>query len=377
MPHLKPGQVFDRRYTLIKPIGVGASGEVWLARDEQIPRDVALKVMNVMLTEQRLHLERFQREINSLNELGNSHPNIPQLYSANITGERPYIVMEYIGGTSLKTLIDTQEIYQIPFYKRITYVIQQLADALSYAHDREIVHRDIKPENVKIMGEADRTYLLDFSIAVVSSAETRSGVGTPKYVAPEINSSPAADIFSFGMVCYEILFGRHPFYASDEIIRGPFQAKGLLEERIINHKWYLPSAMAKMMPNIPSDIDWAKVDVVFREVFTLDPASRPTHAQALAAGLRAAFHTETTSELVLSELRAGRTTQLVQDELGAILDSSHSTYLDSSSITATRSDTRGRLALPPYIIKRVQDPIFLSWGLLMIMLGIMIGVVIG
>lgn len=376
MLHLRTGQIFDRRYTLIRPIGTGASGEVWLARDEQIPRDVALKVMNIVLTEQKVHLERFQREINSLNELGNSHPNIPQLYSANATGERPYIVMEYIGGTSLKTLIDLQGIHQIPFNKRITHIIQQLADALSFAHDREIVHRDIKPDNVKILGEADRTYLLDFSIAVVSSAETRSGVGTPKYVAPEISSSPAADIFSFALVCYEILLGRHPFYDNNEIVRGPFQAKQLLEERISNNKWHLPSEAAKSIPQVLDNIDWAKVDVVFRQVFKLDPAARPTHAQAVAAGLRAAINIESTSELVLSELRASRSAKQVQDELGAPLDSSYSTHLDSHSVTATHTTQRRKLVLPSYVTQNARDPFFWGWGLLMIVLGIMMGIVL-
>lgn len=328
MYHLKVGDIFDQRYILTQRIGTGASGEVWLARDQQIPRNVALKVMNVSLTTQQIHLERFQREISSLNELGNSHPNIPQLYGANTTSERPYIVMEYIGGASLKDLIDTQYIHQLSFKKRITHMIQHIADALSYAHDRDIVHRDIKPENVKIMGDADRTYLLDFSIAVLNAAETRSGVGTPKYLAPEVASSPAADIFSFGLVCYEILFGRHPIYEIDELVRGPYQAQEILQDRLSKGKWHLPSKTATLMPNRPTDMDWAMIDVVFQQVLALDPNDRPTHALAVAEGLIAAINTETTSEILMSKLKAERESRQIHDPLGAILDSSQHTQLD-------------------------------------------------
>ncbi len=374
MYNLIVGHLFDHRYTLTERIGVGATGEVWLARDGQIPRDVALKVMNTILTAHSLHLERFQREINSLNELGNSHPNIPQLYGANTISERPYIVMEYIGGTSLKNLIDTQFIHQIPFTKRVTHIIQHIADALSYAHDRDIVHRDIKPENVKIMGEADRTYLLDFSIAVLNAAETHSGVGTPKYIAPEVSSNTAADIFSFGLVCYEILLGRHPIYEYDEVVRGPYQAQQILQERIGANKWQLPSQAAQNLIGLPNDIDWEKIDVVFRQVLSLDPTERPTHAQALAAGLIAAINTESTSELVLSELRTERLSKHTHDELGALLDSSQHTQLESP-IAASDIPLKHSF-LQTYVTSQFRDPLFLAWGMIMVLIGIIIGAVL-
>lgn len=393
MEYLQPGASFDGRYMLSERIGHGASGEVWLARDHQIPRNVALKVMNATLMLQPIHLERFQREIDSLNELGNSHPNIPQLYYANTTSERPYIIMEYIGGNSLKTLIDTRLIHNIPFKLRVTHVIQQIADALTFAHDRGIVHRDIKPENVKLMGQTDRVYLLDFSIAVLNTNETRSGVGTPKYLPPEIVSSKAADMFSFGVVCYEILMGRHPIYDDKELVLGPFQAKEMMEERLSNDRWALPSQVATGNAfDMLEDIDWDKIDVVFRQILSLNPEQRPTNPQALVSGLRAAIHAEATSEMILSELQSERVQIQAQDELGVTLDSSSSTQIDPPEIPASAAEKVS--PSPPYVVKASEPQtittakpaqtatpfyatsFFYGIALILLLIGIIIGVLI-
>lgn len=341
------GALIDERYELKRRLGTGASGEVWLARDRLIPRIVALKIMNTSLMASGIALERFQREVHSLNELGQTHPNIPQLYGANLLAERPYFVMEYIGGYSLGDLMTNQTLYKIPFELRISRIIQQLADALTFAHDKNIVHRDIKPENVKILGNADKTYLLDFSVAVLDGATTHTGIGTPRYIAPELRTSEAADIFSLAIVIFEILFGVHPiFEASDGNLR-IMKAQKLMSERLASGNWKHPSQLSKTDKSLPTNIDWKKIDAVFERALSVKTTERPDNAQSFVEGLQAALQQESTSELVISMLSTGRQRIGSQNDIGAVFDSGAATVLEPAENDVVKHESKSRQTSSP------------------------------
>lgn len=310
------GTVVDNRYELKKPLGIGASGEVWFARDRQVPRYVAVKLMKSGLSATEIHRERFQREIHALNELGNTHPNIPQLYSANVLASPPYFVMEYIAGSSLTEMMQDGSLYKLTFQKRLENIIRHVADALTLAHDSGIVHRDIKPDNIKILGKGEKTYLLDFSIAVMDLDATTRGIGTPRYTAPELETSQLADIFSFAVVTFEIMFGVHPVLNPAD---GPLkflQAQRLMTERLHAGEWNRPADLAKQNKQLP-DLDWTKIDTVFERALSVDPTQRPDNPQSLVAALEQAFDTESTSEIIAATLSSGRH-RVEPKEIGAV-----------------------------------------------------------
>jgi serine/threonine protein kinase len=393
--HASIGAKIDERYELLRNLGVGASGEVWLARDRQVPRTVAVKLMHTGLLVSSMHLERFQREVHSLNELGNTHPNIPQLYGANVLAERPYFVMEYIGGQSMSELMTSHMLFEIPFEKRISNIIGQLADALTFAHDRGIVHRDIKPDNVKIMGTADKTYLLDFSVAVLDPESTRSGIGTPRYIAPELQTSQAADIFSFAIVIFEILFRIHPIFdAADGANLRVMKAQRLMSDRLSKGDWKHPSQLATADTTLPANIDWTKIDAVFKHAFSLNPGERPNNAQAFFEGLQEALKNESTSDIVISMLSTGREQVDTQSEIGAVFDSGTITAIEPPENEPAEDNENKDVSPQPAADDNGSDPgqnsvmdpqsrlsMLLTevWfpGLAGLLLGIIIGITIG
>lgn len=202
-------QVGDRisKYELIEQLGKGASGEVWRATDGEKP--CAIKILNLSLLQRSdadKHRERFNREILALQEL--DHPNIPKFYEGDIDHDPPYLAMEYIGADSYKDLIRDGRMMQEPL-KRLTTVIHNLALALNAAHKHDLIHRDIKPGNIVGL---EVPKLLDFSIAISEEdiEETKAFIGTPLYMTWDGITDKLGDIYSFGVVVYEMLFGKHP-----------------------------------------------------------------------------------------------------------------------------------------------------------------------
>ncbi|BBB32059.1 conserved hypothetical protein [Thermotomaculum hydrothermale] len=195
------------KYEIIKEIGKGAMGVVYLAFDPIIERQVAIKTMNPQLFQDLEQRERFFREAKSAGIL--QHPNIVTIYDMGMEGETPYIVMEYVEGEDLDSLIKAKKIDLETALK----IMIQLCDALSYAHSKGIIHRDIKPSNIRVL--PDKTVkIMDFGIAKKSGSDlTQTGVllGTVSYMAPEQlkegKVSPQSDMFSAGIVFYEMLSG--------------------------------------------------------------------------------------------------------------------------------------------------------------------------
>ena len=204
--------LFDGRYRIVRKLGSGGMADVYLAEDEELGRRIAIKILNDRHANDESFVERFRRE--AKNAAGLSHPNIVAIYDRGEAEGTYYIAMEYLDGRSLKELIVSRG--PAPISVAIDYARQILA-ALRFAHRNGIVHRDIKPHNV--MADADgRLKVTDFGIAragVSQMTEAGSIIGTAQYLSPEqARGSPVdqrSDLYSVGVVLYEMLTGKTPF----------------------------------------------------------------------------------------------------------------------------------------------------------------------
>ena len=201
------------QYQILEEIGRGGMAVVYKAWQPSLNRYVALKVLPSYLTLDRQFVARFQREAQAAASL--RHPNILVIHDVGQQGDLYYIVMEYLEGQTLKQLIEQQG--PLP-PERVVHIVEQVAEALDYAHQRGFVHRDIKPANI-FVGQGDQVTLTDFGIAKAAweTHLTRTGmlVGTPEYMSPEQargeEVDARSDLYSLGIVAYEMLTGRVPF----------------------------------------------------------------------------------------------------------------------------------------------------------------------
>src|SRR5436309_1403141 len=237
-------RIFDRRYRLVRKLGTGGMGAVYLAEDEELGRRVAIKMLDERHAQDEQFVERFRRE--AKNAAGLSHPNIVSIYDRGEAEGTYYIAMEYLEGRTLKELIVTKGPTPIPV--AIDYARQMLG-ALGFAHKNGIVHRDIKPHNVVVAPDG-RVKVTDFGIARSGASQmTEAGsiIGTAQYLSPEqARGAPVdqrSDLYSVGIVLYEMLTGTVPFTGETPL------------EIAMKHLSDTPRPPSLLRPDIPPDLD--------------------------------------------------------------------------------------------------------------------------
>ena len=233
------------RYKLVKSLGEGGMADVHLAIDTIINREVAVKILRGELGNDPVTLLRFQREANAASKL--NHPNVVQVYDVGAYEDRHFIVMEYIRGRTLKQLIQLRGALH---KEEALSIMKQLLSAISEAHKQNIIHRDIKPQNVLVKDDGT-VKITDFGIALAHNAvqltQTDAVLGSAHYLPPEITRGEIAtvqsDIYSLGIVFYELLCGSVPFNGENPV---QIAMKHLREE--------IPS-VKEFNPSLPQSIE--------------------------------------------------------------------------------------------------------------------------
>lgn len=264
------GQVFGQRYEVTEKLGAGGMAQVYKGKDTILGRFVTIKVLREELLADELLVKRFYSEAQSVARL--SHPNIVSIYDVGEEDGKPYLVMEYVEGRSLKEVI--REKKKLPYQEAVGIAIQ-VCRALAHAHEHDIVHRDIKPQNI-LLTPGGQVKVTDFGIArsTASTTLTYNGsiVGSIHYLSPEqAQGQPAdarSDIYSLGVVMYEMVTGRLPFEGDSGIA---IALKHLQEE---------PVPPRNYAPDLPKDLE----KVILRTL-RKDPDARPQDARDLARQL--------------------------------------------------------------------------------------------
>ena len=269
------------RYRIVATLGHGAMATVFRARDPQLGRDVALKVMGMAHAARGGASERFRREAHAVAAL--RHPGIVEIYDfVDATENEPaYIVAELITGPTLRKLMEKAGGRLLPEIAAL--IALPLAEALTVAHDRGVVHRDVKPDNVMIesTGKSSRVVLTDFGIAHMTGMETMTAtgalVGSPAYMSPEQSRGhevgPATDLWSLGTMLYEMVTGLVPFGGKD-----PYTVIAA----ILHGKFRAPSRIAA---TVGPDLE-----AMILRCLKINPAERYAGTAALAADLRGFTH---------------------------------------------------------------------------------------
>jgi len=269
-PHIAPGLLLAERYRVLRSLGGGGMAEVFLAEDDILARLVAVKVLRAQLAGDEQFVERFRREAQAAAALG--HPNIVAIYDRGVAGDVSFIVMEYVRGETLKERVRRDG--RLEPQEAVEIALQVLA-GLQFAHERHIVHRDVTAQNVLI--DAGRAVkIADFGIARVgTSGLTTTGVrmGTVQYVSPEqARGEPAderADLYSLGVILYEMLTGRLPFTADNDVALA------------LKHANEMPPGPAAMVSGLPSELDRITLKALAK-----DPDERYQTAAQFAGDLR-------------------------------------------------------------------------------------------
>ena len=261
--------LFDGRYRIQRKLGAGGMADVYLAEDQELGRRVAIKILNSRHGNDDQFIERFRREAKNAAAL--NHPNIVSIYDRGEAEDTYYIAMEFLDGRTLKELIVGRG--AAPVNVAIEYA-RQILSALRFAHRHGIVHRDIKPHNVLVDGDG-RVKVTDFGIARAGTSqmtETGSIVGTAQYLSPEQarggEVDPRSDLYSLGVVLYELLTGKTPFDGETPV------------EIAMKHLSNAPKPPSELRPDIPPELD-----MVILRALAKNPDERYQSADEMEADL--------------------------------------------------------------------------------------------
>ena len=279
------GQTFGQ-YLLLEPIDAGGMATIYQARQPALDRIVAIKVLPEYLIDQPGFLERFKIEAQAIAKL--DHPSILPVYDYGQVGRVPYLVMKYVSGGTLKNLLNG------PLeLRRTAAILRQIAEALDYAHQQGVIHRDIKPGNV-LLQDGHRVQLSDFGLAKIVASPTQLtqsgvGVGTPDYMSPEqaqgLPVDARSDIYSLGVVVYQMLTGQVPFNAETALAV------------MLKHVSEPPPPIRKINPHISE----ATERVVLRAL-AKSPDDRYTTAVELANAFERSLDSQATLTILPSAL---------------------------------------------------------------------------
>jgi eukaryotic-like serine/threonine-protein kinase len=310
--------LFDGRYRIRRKLGSGGMADVYLAEDQELGRRVAIKILDDRHAHDGQFVERFRRE--AKNAAGLSHPSIVSIYDRGEAEGTYYIAMEYLEGRSLKELILSRG--PAPVRIAIDYA-RQILGALRFAHRNGIVHRDIKPHNVLVDPEG-RVKVTDFGIARAGASQmTEAGsiVGTAQYLSPEqargAQVDQRSDLYSVGVVLYELLTGKVPFTGESPV------------EIAMKHLSDTPPPPSELNPDVPEELD----KIVMRAL-AKDPARRYQSAQEMdadlervARGLAVSRETDETATQILAGVNA-MPTQIARASTVAVPPPSEPVYYD-------------------------------------------------
>ena len=268
------GYKINDRYQIIKTLGEGGMANVYLAHDTILDRNVAVKVLRGDLASDEKFVRRFQREALSASSL--SHPNIVEMYDVGEDDGQYYIVMEYVDGKTLKQVLKARGKLSVP---EVVDIMLQLTDGMAHAHDSYIIHRDIKPQNIMILSNG-MIKITDFGVATALNStqltQTNSVMGTVHYLPPEQaqgkGSTIKSDIYSMGIMMYELLTGLVPYKGDNAV------------EIALKHlKEPLPS-VRKKVSTIPQSIE----NVIIKAT-AKNPKNRYTDAREMHQDLKTAL----------------------------------------------------------------------------------------
>ena len=297
----RTGQLIAGKYRVIKQLGEGGFGVVWLASQDDIGRKIVLKVLHPQWAQVAVIVERFRREAVATNRV--AHPNICKIFDYAMTDDGvPYIAMEYLEGGTLKEAVRVAG-GQLSV-ARVAELMAPVCDALDVAHGSSIVHRDLKPENIMIAwrdGVHEEAVVLDFGIAKLMDAadkltQTGSMLGTPTYMSPEQcrgmkDIGPPADVYSLAVIVFELLSGATPFKAKT------------VAELAMKHVLDVPPPLVGVPPAVAQ---------IIAQCLAKEPQQRPT-ASGLGNALREAARALGPQALVTTAKRASPVAATVND----------------------------------------------------------------
>lgn len=280
---LSRGQKINDRYEIIKTIGEGGMANVYLANDTILERNVAIKVLRGDLSNDEKFIRRFKREALSVSNL--SHPNIVEVYDVGEEDGNYYIVMEYIDGKTLKQLLQKRGALTLT---EVLDIMSQLADGLSHAHEAYIIHRDIKPQNIMIEDNG-LIKITDFGIATAINStqltQTNSVMGSVHYLPPEQASGKGStiksDIYSLGILMYELLAGSVPFKGDNAV------------EIALKHMKEKVPSIRKQNPTIPQSVE----NIIIKAT-AKNPKNRYESVRDMYADLQTAMDRQNDKRLV-------------------------------------------------------------------------------